>query len=101
MGQRENINILDQALVNAQLVAVPGLRTLTTGGLSGGDLEGLGGQTDGALDAEVLALGTLDELAADLLESGDLARGESDADLMRLSLLASVVLLGLVVRHLG
>lgn len=60
---------VDEALVNAHLVGVPGLGTLTARGLTGGDLEVLGGQTDGALDAEVLALGTVDELGADLLEA--------------------------------
>lgn len=97
----EAIDVLNQALVDAQLVAVPGLGTLTTRSLSGGNLEGLGGKADGALDAEVLALGTLDELAAYLLERGHLAGAEGDADLVSLGLLAGVVLLGLVVRHLG
>lgn len=95
------VNILNEALVDAQLVAVPGLGTLTARRLTGGDLEGLGGETNGALDAEVLALGALDELGADLLEGVDLAGGEGDADLVRLGLLAAVVLVGLVVRHLG
>lgn len=49
-----------------------------------GDLEGLGGKADGALGAEVLGLGALNELGADLLERGDLARGEGDADLVDL-----------------
>jgi len=92
---------VDQALVDAHLVEIPGLGTLTAGGLAGllfvcvnhsfilsgggstaatyGDLEGLGGQADGALGAEVLVLGALDELLADLLEGLDLARGEGDA----------------------
>ncbi len=43
------------------------------------DLEGLGGQADGALGAEVLVLGALDELLADLLEGLHLARGQGDA----------------------
>lgn len=72
--------LLDEALVDAHLKGVPGLGTLTTGGLAGGDLEGLGWQTDGALDAEVLGLGTLNELGADLLEGVDLAGGEGDTD---------------------
>jgi hypothetical protein len=136
---------VDQALVDAHLVEVPGLGTLTAGGLAGlltknkmsaaaavgvkrrrlthHDLEGLGGQADGALSAEVLVLGALEELGADLLEGGDLARGEGDAcglalvfhgsnsssrwmagrrtDLVDLGALAGEVLLGLVVRHLG
>ena len=80
----EGHDILDDALVDPHLVRVPGLGTLTVGGLAGGDLEGLGGQADGALDAEVLVLGALEELGRDLLEGLDLARGEGDADLVDL-----------------
>jgi hypothetical protein len=43
------------------------------------DLEGLGGEADGALGAEVLVLGTLNELLADLLEGLNLAGGQGDA----------------------
>lgn len=43
------------------------------------DLEGLGGQADGALGAEVLGLGALNELLADLLEGLHLAGGQGDA----------------------
>lgn len=32
--------------MDAHLEGVPGLGTLTVGGLTGGDLEGLGGKTD-------------------------------------------------------
>jgi hypothetical protein len=70
--------------VDAHLVAVPGLGTLTAGRLAGGDLEGLGGQADGALVAEVLVLSTVDDLGADLLEGLDLAGGQRDADLVAL-----------------
>ena len=62
---REQKNILDEALVNAHLEAVPSLGTLTTGGLAGGDLQDLGGEADGALDAERLGLGALDEVGGD------------------------------------
>ena len=103
--------------MDAHLEGVPGLRTLTVGGLTGGDLKDLGGETDGALDAELLVLGTVDELLADLLEALDVAGGEGDADLEPQSVngLARIalgetclvdlgtlteVLLGLVVRHL-
>lgn len=75
---------LNEALVDAHLEAIPGLGTLTARGLAGGDLEGLGGKTDGALDAEVLGLGALEDLGADLLEDLDLAGGEGDADLVAL-----------------
>ena len=83
------------------LVGVPGLGALTARGLAGGDLQVLGGHADGALDAEVLGLGAVDELLADLLEGRDLAGGEGDADLVDLGLLALLDLLGIVGRHLG
>ena len=76
--------LLDEALVDAHLVGVPGLGTLTARRLAGGDLEVLGGQADGALDAEVLVLGAVDELLADLLERADVAGGEGNADLVAL-----------------
>jgi hypothetical protein len=79
-------------LVDAHLKGVPGLGTLTVGGLTGGDLEALGGKADGALDAELLVLGAVDELLADLLERLDVARGEGDADLVDLGALAEVLL---------
>lgn len=58
-----------------------------------GDLEDLGGKADGALDAEILGLGALNELGADLLESLDLAGGEGDADTVDLLFGGSVFLL--------
>lgn len=48
--------------MDAHLEHVPGLRTLTARGLAGGVLKDLGREADGALDAEVLALRTLDEV---------------------------------------
>jgi hypothetical protein len=78
--------------VDAHLVGVPGLGTLTVRCLTGGDLKDLGGETDGALDAELLVLGTVDELLADLLERLDVAGGEGDADLVDLGALAKVLL---------
>ena len=92
--------IAQLTLVDAHLIGVPGLGTLTARSLTGGDLQVLGGQTDGALDAELLVLGTVDELLAHLLERLDIARGEGDTDLVDLRTLAKV-LLGLVVRHGG
>lgn len=84
MLSRQGRNSLNQTLVDAHLVLVPGLGTLTVGGLAGGDVQGLGGQTDGALDLEGLGAGTVNELLAHLLERGDLARGEGDTDLVDL-----------------
>jgi hypothetical protein len=68
--------------VQSHLEGVPGLGTLTTGGLAGGDLEGLSWEADGALDTEILALGALNQLLADLLQSGDLSAGQGDPDLV-------------------
>lgn len=84
--------------MDAELEGVPGLGTLTARGLTGGDLEVLGGQTDGALDGEALAAGTLNELGANLLEGLDLAGGEGDADAVALGGLAHI-LVSLLVRH--
>lgn len=81
VGRRVEV---DETLVDAHLVLVPGLGTLTVGGLAGGDVQGLGGKTDGALDLEGLGAGTVDELLADLLEGGNLAGGQGDADLVDL-----------------
>lgn len=87
--------------MDSHLKGVPGLGTLTTGGLAGGDLEVLGGEADGALNTEVLRLGTVDELGADLLEGLDLARGEGDADLVDLGGIGLAGLLGVLERHFG
>lgn len=62
-------------------------------------LEDLGGQAHGALDAQVLGLGALEQLGADLLERLHLARGEGDADLVDLRAIAEVAFLGLLERH--
>lgn len=75
---------VDQALVDAQLVHVPGLATLTARGLAGRDLQVLGRQADRALDGQVLGAGTLDQLGADTLQRLDLAARQSDADTVSL-----------------
>ena len=77
-------HILYETLVDAHLVLVPGLGSLTVGGLTGGDVKGLGGKTDGTLDLEGLGASTVDQLRAHLLEGSDLARGEGDTDLVDL-----------------
>ena len=71
--------------MDLELVAIPGLRTLTarlpdpafrkhapqerrrngTHRLAGRDLKDLGGEADGALDTELLVLGTVDEVRRD------------------------------------
>lgn len=71
---------INQSLVNAHLVHIPCLGTLTARGLTSGDLEDFGRETNGALNAELLGFGTLEELGADFLEGGDFAAGEGYAD---------------------
>lgn len=84
-------NSLDKTLVHAHLVLVPGLGTLTARSLAGDDVQGLGGQTDGALDLEGLGHGAVLELLAHLLEGGDLAGGQGDADLVDLLFVGELV----------
>jgi hypothetical protein len=56
---------VDEALVNLHLQVVPGLGSLSARSLAGGDGELLGRKADGALDAQVLVLGALNEVLAD------------------------------------
>lgn len=89
---------VDEPLVDPHLVVVPSLGSLTTGRLSGGMVEDLGGETDRSLDSELLVLGSRDEVVADFLEVLDATRGESDADPMNLgrSACGGVNLLGVL-----
>ena len=59
---------LNQSLVNAKLICVPGLASLTARRLPSGDLQGLGRQADGPLDSQILGFGALDQLLADFFE---------------------------------
>lgn len=68
--------------MDSHLECIPSLRTFATWRLSGGDLKGLGRETDRSLYTEILRLGTVDELLAHLLERGNLAASKSDADLV-------------------
>lgn len=77
LGRRIQIN---QSLVNTHLEHIPGLASLTTGCFSSCDLQGFGGEADGALDAQVLGFGAFKELGAHFFERCDFARGERDAD---------------------
>ena len=73
---------VDDALVDAQLKLVPGLGALSARGLTGGDPQGLGGHPHGALHLQLLVLGSLDQVAADLLQGLNIAGGQSDPDAM-------------------
>ena len=89
------VSICQLTLMDAHLVGIPSLGTFTIGCFTRRDLQGPGWQTDGALDAELLVLGAVNELLAHLLERLDIARGQGDADLVDLGAIAKVFL-GLV-----
>jgi hypothetical protein len=89
---------VDEALVDAELVRVPSLGTFTTRGLSGGDLEVLGGETDRSLDGKTLAAGALDQFGADLLKRLDLSAGQGNSDAVALGSITDFLLV-LLVRH--
>lgn len=79
---------VNETLVDLQLKAIPSLGAFTARlatekrsktvlsvyqgkkaySFTGGDPEDLGGETDGALDAELLVLGTVDEVSGDCTE---------------------------------
>jgi len=90
---------IDQSLVDSHLKGIPGLGAFTARGLSGGNLQGLGGKSDGSLRAEFLGLGALDELLAHLLKGGNLAAGQGNTDLVGFWALAELSLLWLLERH--
>jgi len=75
---------VDETLVDLHLESVPGLGTLTARSLTGGDLQDLGGESDGAFDSQLLVLGTVDEVVAELLQVADVRRGKSDPNLVDL-----------------
>lgn len=66
--------------MDPHFVCIPRLTALPTGRLACRDLQFFRGQADGPLDAEVLGLGTLEQLLADFFEGRDFAGGERDAD---------------------
>ena len=49
---------VDHSLVNSHLELVPGLATLSTGSLTGGDPQGLGGHPHGALHLKIKTMFT-------------------------------------------
>ena len=61
---------------------LPCFTTLPARCLASANFQVLGGQANGAFDAEILAFGTLNQFGAYLLESLDIARGQGDANLV-------------------
>lgn len=68
--------------MNSHLIRIPRLAPFTARRLPCRHLQTLGWQADGALNAEVLGLGALDELLADFFERGHLFARQGDADLV-------------------
>merc|ERR1711868_96214 len=90
---------VDHPLVDPQLEPVPGLGTLTARGLPGGDPQGLSGHPHWALDLQLLLLGSLDQVGADLLQALDRPGGQGDPDPVDHLLLAGATFAILVSRH--
>lgn len=63
---------VDNTLVDSHLEAVPGVGSVTARGLASGDVENLGGDTDGALDTDVLVLGSTNNISADCGDLDDI-----------------------------
>ncbi len=71
---------VDHSLVDAHLEAIPGLGTLTAGGLTGGDSENLSGNADGALGLVALVLGSGNNLSASVLKRLGVTAAEGHSD---------------------
>ena len=78
---------VDDSLVDPHLELVPGLTTLSARSLTGGDPEGLGGHPHGSLHLQLLVLGPLDQVTADLLQRLHIAGGQRDPDTVDWSVL--------------
>lgn len=81
LGRRVQI---DDALVDAHLEAIPGLRTLTARRLARGDAQHLVRHADRSLDAQLLLLGARDQIGAHLLQRRDVLGRQRDADAVHL-----------------
>lgn len=88
---------VDDTLVDAHLIGIPGLGTLTVRSLSSGDLQYLGRQSDGAGNRVGDILGALNQLGASSLGLLDISRSDGDSNLD--DLLLDLLGLFLVVAH--
>ena len=71
---------VDDSLVDPHLELVPGLTTLSARSLTGGNPQGLSGHPDGSLHLQLLVLGSLDQVTADLLQRLHVTGSQSDPD---------------------
>lgn len=73
---------VDDTLVDAHLIAIPGLGALTARSFARGDAQHLGGHAHWSVDLEVLVLGALDQVRAHLLQALYVRARQRDADTM-------------------
>jgi len=59
---------INNPLVDPHLELVPGLGTLSTRGLTGGDTQGLGWHAHRSLHLQLLVLGSTDQVSTDLFQ---------------------------------
>jgi hypothetical protein len=92
---------VDQALVDTHFEAIPSVGTFTGGGLTSGDTQGLGGHTDRTRNMQFLVNGAFLQVSTDLLQVGDVAASQSDADAVNHGIFggSDVLLDGGYVRH--
>merc|ERR1719203_27248 len=64
---------INDPLVDSHLEFVPGLGTLSTRGLTGGDTQGLGWHAHRSLNLQLLVLGSTDQVSTDLLQRLDIS----------------------------
>lgn len=87
---------VDHSLVNAHLEAVPGLGTFTARRFACRDAEYLGGHAHRAVNFELLFLGSLNQVRADLLQALHVRARQRDANAMHRDLLFGLFALFLV-----
>jgi hypothetical protein len=75
LGRSVQIN---QTLVNSHLEGIPGIGTLSTGRLTGGNPKLLGGHTDGSGNLELLGDSRALEVGTYLLDVLNITRGKGD-----------------------
>ena len=61
---------VDESLVDPHLEAIPGLGSLSTRRLTGGDTQDLGGHAHGSLHLQLLLLSSADQVSADCKSNG-------------------------------
>merc|ERR1711872_65125 len=79
---------IDHALVDAHLESIPSLGSFTTRRFTRGDPQRFGRHSHRPLNLQILILGALDQIGADLFETLDVPGRERDSDAMDGGLLA-------------